>query len=66
MPTRAKGPLQADYTRAIRAAKKAGAPAVEVIIGGATIVIPLTGDYLSRLASAQLPAPSGRQPKLLW
>jgi len=57
MPTRARGPLQEDYARAIREAKKAGAPAVRVTIGEATIEIPLTGDYLRRLASAQLPTP---------
>ena len=58
MPTKTHGPLQEDYSRAIRAAKKAGAPAVRVTIGPATIEIPLQGDYLKMLAPGQPPAPN--------
>jgi hypothetical protein len=39
MPRRAATITQADVTRAIRAAKQAGAAEVEVRIGGASIVI---------------------------
>jgi hypothetical protein len=58
MPTKTHGPLQEDYSRAIRAAKKAGAPAVRVTIGPAVIEIPLTDAYLKMLAPGQPPAPN--------
>ena len=56
MPTKARGPLQVDYARAIRAAKKAGAPAVRLTFANVVIEIPLGEDYLGKLASAQPPA----------
>jgi methylmalonyl-CoA mutase cobalamin-binding subunit len=45
MPTKANGPLQEDYRRAmraaVRAAREAGAKLVRVEVGGCAIVIPL-------------------------
>jgi len=68
MPTKARGPLQEDYSRAIRAAKKAGAPFVRMTIGDATIEIPLKGDYLKTLPPGQPPAPdtAREKPKANW
>jgi hypothetical protein len=70
MPTKAHGPLQEDYKRLIREAKRAGAPAVVVYIGGTPVVIPLNDTYLEKLALGQLPAPltteERKEVKLVW
>jgi hypothetical protein len=49
LPAKANGPLLEDYTRALKAAKKAGAKAVRVEIGGSAITILLD----DALAAAQ-------------
>jgi hypothetical protein len=56
MPTKAHGPLQEDYNRALRAAKRAGLKSVVVHVGRATIVMPLDDAYLATLAEGQPPA----------
>jgi len=69
MPTKAHGPLQEDYRRALAAARRAGAKSVAIVIGRSTIVIELEGDYMEKLALGQPPAPnteSGEKPKSLW
>lgn len=69
MPTKARGPLQEDYTRALRAAKRMGAKAVIAHIGAVPIVIPLDDTYMKMLAQGQPPAPetpSGGKPTILW
>lgn len=69
MPTKARGPLQEDYVRALRAAKKMGAKAVMAYIGGVPIVIPLDDAYIKLLDPVQPPAkdePSGGKPTILW
>jgi hypothetical protein len=69
MPTKAHGPLQEDYRRALREAKRAGVKSVVVHIGRAAIVMPLDDAYLEKLASRQPPAPdaeTGEKPKLVW
>jgi hypothetical protein len=70
MPTKAHGPLQEDYKRLIREAKRAGAPAVVVYIGGTPVVIPLNDTYLEKLALGQPPAPltteERKEVKLVW
>jgi len=70
MPTKAHGPLQEDYKRLIREAKRAGAPAVVVYIGGTPVVIPLNDAYLDKLALGQPPAPltteERKEVKLVW
>ena len=67
MPTKAHGPLQEDYKRLIREAKRAGAPAVVVYIGGTPVVIPLNDTYLEKLALGQPPAQSeGKKVELDW
>lgn len=71
MPTKAHGPLQEDYRRALAAAKRAGAKSVAIVIGRSTIVIGLEGDYMDKLAQGQPPAPDAKAPgkedfKLNW
>lgn len=61
MATKTKGPLQEDYIRALRAAKKMGAKAVVVHLAGTPIVIPLDDAYLTALAQGQPPAPDFEQ-----
>jgi len=66
MPTKANGPLQEDYNRAIRAAKKFGVDIVRIEMGQFAIVIPLSHSQMERLARGHLPAPelSRGEPKL--
>jgi hypothetical protein len=69
MPTKARGPLQKDYQRLMRACRKEGVPNLVYHGGGMTIVIPLDGTYLEKLATGQPPAPDvegGGKPKLVW
>ena len=57
MPVKAHGPLQADHQRLIRACRKEGVPNIVYHDGAMTIVIPLDGSYLDKLALGQPPAP---------
>jgi hypothetical protein len=63
MPTKSRGPLQEDYARALRAAKRAGLKSVVVHIGGTAIVMPLDDAYLATLAPSQPPAPDVEEAK---
>lgn len=56
MPTKAHGPLQVDYERALRAAKRHGLKSVVIHIGKTAIVMPLDDTYLEQLAEGQPPA----------
>ena len=58
MPIKSHGPLQADHQRLIRACRKEGVPNIVYHDGAMTIVIPLDGSYLDKLAQGQPPAPS--------
>lgn len=69
MATKSNGPLMQDYVRAMKAAKRMGAPAVVVYMGGTPVVIPLNDAYLDKLAQGQPPAPSPetvKEVKTLW
>ena len=78
MPTKANGPLQEDYRRAlraaVRAAREAGAKLVRVEVGGCAIVIPLDEAAEAKVAGGQfepkstLPEPQWDKPpiKLKW
>ena len=57
MPSKANGPLQEDYSRAIRAAKRHGLEIVRIEMGRFAIVLPLTHAYMEKLAQGQPPAP---------
>lgn len=51
MPTHAKGPLQRDYLRALRAAKEVGAKFVRLeMSAGVTIVVPLDDAQIEKIA----------------
>jgi hypothetical protein len=65
MPTKARGPLQRDYVRLIRAAKYMGAKIVRLEIAGDTsVVIPLDDAYMEKLARFHPPAPDADSPEL--
>ena len=63
MPTKTNGPLQEDYNRALKAAKRAGAKAVRIEIGDRAIAIILDDTYLEKLAVGQPPAQKLKPPE---
>jgi len=69
MVTKAKGPLQEDYRRAItaavRAARAAGAKLVRVEVGGCAIVIPLDEAAEAKVVGSQF-EPKSTLPKPQW
>ena len=67
MVTRANGPTVADYGRALKAAKKAGAKAMRIEIGDTAFVFALTDEAISKLTSAAPAEPAAPpRPKLHW
>lgn len=69
MTKKTHGPLQEDYIRALKAAKRMGAKVVRVEIGNGAIAILLDDAYLEKVGFAPSPAPDlppGGKPKLGW
>lgn len=57
MPTKANGLKQEDYKRLIRAATWAKLPNLVIHAGAMTIVMPLDGTYVAKLAPGHPSAP---------
>ena len=70
MPTKANGPLQEDYRRAmraaVRAAREAGAKLVRVEVGGCAIVIPLDEAAEAKVVGRQFEPESTPLPEPQW
>ena len=61
MPTKANGLKMEDYKRLVRVAKWAGLPNLVFHNGQTTIVMPLDGTYVTKLAEGQPPAPNAEE-----
>jgi hypothetical protein len=63
MPTKANGLKMEDYKRLVRVAKWAGLPNLIFHNGQTTIVLPLDGTYVAKLAEGHHPAPDVEPPE---